>query len=447
VDGTVTVTPATVKGRLGPGFAGFSFEKSHMTDGFFTGSNAPLIALFKLLGPGVMRIGANDVDKSVWQASATPVKGGTTTPNVGTADVDALAAFLTATNWKVIYGLNMKTSTPAAAVPEATYVSTKLGASLASFEVGNEISFYGGVTTIQPRWDTFAVAIQAALLNAPMAGAAVYGDLNFTSTFTAAEASKLVQVTEHYYKGAASSNPTITQLLAIDPAVASNSQQLSTIATSNKIRDGFRWGEMNSYSGHGAAGVSDVFASALWGIDFMLTTAEYGAAGVNFHDGGQNMDGNVCNNGVASCTKPFRYSPIDEVDSQVTAAAPLYYGMLLVSQAGTGSMLATKASAGNLNFTAYAVAPADGSTNVVLVNKDATNGVNASIDVGAAVTSASAVFLQAPSLDAKTGVTFAGAGVTPAGAWNPNPAYTLASKGNVVSAVVPPGSAVLVRAK
>jgi hypothetical protein len=83
----------------------------------------------------------------------------------------------------------------------------------------------------------------------------------------------------------------------------------------------------------------------------------------------------------------------------------------------------------------------------VLLNKDTTKGVNASIDVGAAVTSASAVFLQAPSLDAKTGVTLAGAGVTPSGVWNPNPPYTLASKGNAVAVVVPPATAVLVRAK
>jgi hypothetical protein len=447
VNGTVTVTRATTKGRLGPGFAGFSFEKSHMTDGFFTATHAPLIAMFKLLGSGIVRIGANDVDKSVWQPSATPVKGGTTTPNVGTVDVDALAAFLTATGWKTIYGLAMKNSTPAAAAPEATYVSSKLGPSLASFEIGNEISFYGGVGTIQPRWDTFAVAVQAAVANAALAGPGVFGDMNFTSTFTAAEASKLVQLTYHYYRGAASSNPPLSQLLATDPAVASSSQQLANLATTNKIRDGFRWGEMNSYSGHGAAGVSDVFGSALWGIDFMLTTAQNGSAGVNFHGGGQNQDGNVCNNGVASCTKPFRYSPLDEVDSQVTAAAPLFYGMLLVSQAGVGNMLATTASAGSLNFTAYTITPADGSTNVVLVNKDGTSGVNATINVGAAVASASAVFLQAPSLTSTTGVTFAGAGVTAAGAWDPKPAYALPVSGSVVTLVVPPASAVLVRAK
>jgi len=448
IDGTVTVTRTTTMGRLVPGFAGFSFEKSHLTDGFFTGTNAPLIAMFKLLGPGVVRIGANDVDKSIWQPSATPLQGGMTTPNVGTADVDALAAFLAATNWKVIYGLNLKTSTPTAAVPEAVYVSAKLGTSLASFEIGNEISFYsGGIGVIQPLWQTFAVAIQAALPGVALAGPGVYGDINFTSTFTAGEASRIVQLTFHYYRAAASTNPLLSQLLATDPAVVSQSQGLATIVSSNKIRDGFRWGEMNSYSGHGAAGVSDVFGSALWGIDFMLTTAEYGAVGVNFHGGGQNMDGNVCSNGVASCTKPFRYSPIDEVDSQVTAAAPLFYGMLLVSQAGTGSMLATKASAGSLNFTAYSIAPGDGSTNLVLVNKDATTGVNASVDVGAPVTTASAVYLRAPSLTATTGVTFAGAGVTPGGVWSPHPPYDLPVKGNVITVVLPPASATLVRAK
>ena len=38
-------------------------------------SNAPLIALFKLLGPGFVRIGANDVDACTWVPSATPRAG------------------------------------------------------------------------------------------------------------------------------------------------------------------------------------------------------------------------------------------------------------------------------------------------------------------------------------------------------------------------------------
>ena len=449
VAGTVTVTRTLTMGHLGPGFAGFSFEKTHMTDAFFTGTNAPLIAMFKLLGAGIVRIGANDVDSSTWVPTATPVAGGQTSHNIGTADVDALAAFLTATGWKAIYGVSMRTATQPS-VDESVYVVSKLGARLHSIEIGNEINFFANnaVGTPTMQWEVFEAAIHGALPTVPLAGPAAAGAVTtFTVPFANTEANRIVLLTEHYYKGAAANNPTITQLLALDPSVVTQSQALLAAVQANHIAGGFRWGEMNSYSGHGAAGVSDVFAAALWGIDFMLTTAEYGAVGVNFHSGGQNMDGNVCTNGVTSCTRPFRYSPIIEVDSRVTAAAPLFYGMLFVSQAGVGDMLQTRVTVGSVNFTAYSIALPDGSTSIALVNKDATNGVNASVDVGASVAAATATYLQAPSLGATTGVTLAGAGVSPTGAWTPRAPYNLPASGNVVTLVVPPATAVLVHAR
>jgi hypothetical protein len=447
--GTVTVHRGQTMGRLSPGFAGFSFEKTHMTDGFFTGTNAPLIAMFKLLGSGIVRIGANDVDVSTWVPGALPVAGGHTSNNVGTADVDALAAFLGATGWKAIYGVSMKTAT-APSVAESVYVTNKLGASLNSIEIGNEINYFANnaVGTPVMQWESFETAIRAALPGAILAGPAAAGAAtSFTVPFANAEGQKIVLLTDHYYKGAAASNPTIAEMLAIDPSVATQSDALAAAAQANKISQGFRWGEMNSYSGHGAAGVSDVYASALWSLDFMLTTAEHGSNGVNFHGGGQNMDGNECNNGPASCTRPFLYSPIDEVNSQVTAAAPLFYGMLLESRAGVGNMFATTATAAALSFSGYSVSLADGSINVILVNKDAANGVEAAVDTGAAVTEADATYLQGPALDATTGVTFAGAGVTPAGGWAPKPPFALATSGNVATVLVPPASAVIVHAR
>jgi hypothetical protein len=266
--------------------------------------------------------------------------------------------------------------------------------------------------------------------------------------FIQGEASQIGLVTHHYYRGTAgTATATLANLLAADPALVSQSQAMATSVASNAIAGGYRWGEMNSYSSHGQAGVSDTLASALWGVNFMLTTAQYGCAGVNFHGGGQNMDGNVCPNGAASCDRPFRYSPILEIDSRVTAAAPLFYGMLLVAQAGTGGMWATTAAAGTLNFKAYTIAPADGSTRVVLVNSDGTSGVNATVDVGGgAVSSASAVYLRGPSLTATTGVTLAGAPVTPQGAWTPQPFYALAHAGNRITLPGPAASAVLITA-
>jgi hypothetical protein len=432
-------------GNLPAGYAGFSFEKSHLTDGFFTGTNAPLIALFQLLGSGgFVRFGGHDVDSRTWQASALPVDAGESSMFVGTADVDALADFLTATGWKTIYGLNLQSETTSTGdVAEATYVAGKLGASLYTFEIGNE---WG--SNLTSRWETFEAAVQAAVPTSQESGPGTAGGAAFATSFAQSETGKIVLLTAHHYVSAATSaNATAATLLSPDTALVSEETACVAAAKQYGARDGFRWGEINTFSGHGKEGVSDAYASALWGVDDMLTGAEYGAVGVNYHGGGENEDGNVCTNGPASCTLPFRYSPIDEANSQVTGAAPLYYAMLFISRAGTGPLFSTTASFAALNVTAYAISQSDGSTNVVIVNKDSTSGLNASVDVGTPVTTASAVYLQGPSLTATTGVTFAGASVSPAGAWSPNPAYALTTKGNVVTVLVPPISAALVHAQ
>ncbi len=390
-----------------------------------------------------MRISANDVDKTTWVPGAPQVAGGSISPNVGTVAVDGLAAFLSATGWKAIYGVRHQGSTPAAAAAEATYVAKQLGASLEAFEIGNEPNFYGGGWTgFKPSWDAFASAIRAAVPNAPMSGPGAFSAASSASTsyadaFARDEAAQIVLLAQHYYIAGAGGGSTLADIVSAKPAVVSMSQSLSADVTQNKIRDGFRWTEMNSYAHHGAPGVSDALAAALWGIDFMLTTASYGSSGVNFHGGGTGMDGTV----------PFTYSPIQEAGSQVVAARALFYGMLVVSRAGVGNMLATTAKAGALNFTGYTITPADGSTNVVLVNKDTASGVNASVDVGAPVTTASAIYLEGPSLGATTGLTFAGAGISAKGSWTPNAPFAVAARGNVITVSVPPASAVIVHAQ
>jgi hypothetical protein len=86
-------------------------------------------------------------------------------------------------------------------------------------------------------------------------------------------------------------------------------------------------------------------------------------------------------------------------------------------------------------------------TRVVLVNSDATTGVNATVDVGAAVSTATAIYLRAPSITSTTGVTLAGAAVSPQGAWAPQPAYALPHAGTRITVPVPAASAVLITAQ
>jgi hypothetical protein len=436
----VTVNRGMAAGQLAPGFVGFSYEKSHLTDHFFTADNAPLIAMFRLLPPGILRIGGNAVERTTWLATAMPAGPGMISPNVGTVEVDDLAAFLAATGWQALYGVNLKTSTPAAAVAEATYAANKLGPHLYGFEIGNEPSNYiPAYATFKPRWESFASAIKMAVPNAQLTGPAVYSNVSgWTVPFAHDEASQVVLLTEHYYRGSGmAATATMATMLSPDTKLVSEAQSLSAATTSNHIRDSYRLAECNSFFNHGAPGVSDTLGAALWSIDFMFTSASNGASGVNFHGGGPGQDG----------APGFVYTPIDEANSAVTAAKPLFHGMLLVSLAGTGTLYATTANAGNLNFTAYAVGQAAGVTSIVLVNKDATSGVQASVDVGGPVASASAIYLQGSSLTATTGITLAGAGVTPAGAWNRSPPYALSVAGNVVSVTVPAASAALVQAR
>jgi hypothetical protein len=122
--------------------------------------------------------------------------------------------------------------------------------------------------------------------------------------------------------------------------------------------------------------------------------------------------------------------------------------LLLVSRIGAGNMLPTKVtSSGSTKLRAYAITPEDGSTAIVLVNSEASTGVNATVDIGSPVTSASAIYLRGASLTATTGVTLGDAPVTPAGAWSPKAPYTLGHKGNTITVPLPFASAVLVTAR
>jgi hypothetical protein len=446
----VTVNRAMTAGQIGQGFAGFSFEKTHITNSSFTWKNAPLVALFKLLGPTVIRLGADDVDNCTW-VPATPAGGGAPpfTRNIGTAMVDGLADFLSATGSKVIYGVNYNHGTPALAAAEATYVTNKLGASLYGFEIGNEINRFGTWATLRPKWESLANAILAANPLAHFVGPAGGGgnQVALSTPFAADEAGKnVVLLTQHYYAGTAGQpTATLDKLLVPDPFPVTSGQGLinmlqamNTAATANKIPDGFRDGECNSFSHHGEPGLSDALISALWSLDFLFTNAKYGASGVNFHGGEQGMDGSL----------PFIYSAIGETNGMVTGAHPLFYGMLMFSMAGNGHALATTATAGSVNFTAYAIDTGDATTSVVLVNKDTVSGVTATVNVGAAVTKASAIYLRGPapvSLNATSAITLAGTGISTAGVWSPNPPYALATAGTSVTLLVPPASAALVR--
>lgn len=439
---------ASSAGSIGSGFAGLSYEKSMMTTPLFSGSNTNLIGMFQLLGPSVLRIGGNTVDQYLW----TPNGTGQKTWHIAPSDIDALAAFLKATGWQCIYGINLGAAsrgatTPSMAADEVAYVSKQLGSALIGIEIGNECDGYGApgsyyagnwsLAQFQTQWGQFRDAIVAATPGVSIVGPASGSNVSGWTVPFAKSVTRngLSMVTQHYYRGdGQTANLTTANLISADSNLPKCMGALSAASQSTGIP--FRIGECNSYFNGGAMGVSNSYASALWVLDFLFGCAQGGASGVNFHGGGHA-------NG---------YTPIADNNGAVVEARPEFYGITMFTMAGQGTLCGTSLSSGSANATAYAVKSASGGMNIIIVNKDATQNLDLSISLPQSARSASLLTMSqlssganGPSLSATSGVTIQGAAITASGDLKPASPYALTVKGTQVDCYVPALSAVLIQ--
>jgi hypothetical protein len=474
VAATLNVQQQQVAGSatLDPRFASLSFEKSHINTSpgvYFGPNNASLIGLLNALGGGVLRIGANSVDRITW----TPAGAGQTSGQVAQNDVANFANFIKqCPKWSVIYAINFagaegSSASPALAASEAMYVSQQLGSQLLAFEIGNEPNLYGnsntpglagmtysiflnGGTVSQGTisgWNQFASAIRGAVSGAVLSGPAASDDTtSWAENFAVSEAGGIALMTEHYYiSNYSSATPSIAGMLTYpDTNLVTALQNLQ--AASQKDSVPYRISECNSYfASRNPAGVSNAFAAALWAIDFIFTHARWGASGLNFHNNGT----------IAS------YTAIGDSNGTVTAVQPLYYALAFVSQifAGdaTGTLLGSTLTVSGVALSAFAVGASNGATYVVLNNKDTANAANVTISVGKNATQATVTTLtssgsSATAQLANTGIynggsaiTLGGAPVALSGAWQGAAQQTLAVSGQSVTVSVAAASAALVR--
>jgi hypothetical protein len=442
----VTVDPSTTLGTIGADFTGFSYEKTHIMNGSLTSNNTNLIGLYKLLGSPVTRIGANDVERCTWAGTGTAPSqpnGQPFSTKVTTGGVDQFCSFLAATGSKAIYGVNFQLGNVTASSAEVAYVMSQCPSSIVGIEIGNEPDKFGTWIDQTADYERFADSILAtpgALLVGPACTtkADVLYAAPFADTITAKYGDKFTLLTQHSYVAAANTSAcTVSNLQTTITKLTDIFDTIQAAATKNNL-PGWRMGENNTCSGHGQQGVSDTFISGLWAIDYMFEVAKRGGSGINFHTSENGMDGSV----------PFYYEPLKENIGAVVQVQPEYYGMLFFSQAGVGSMVSTAVTTSAQYFNAWAI-KADGFTSVVLNNRDSSSGVSATVTLGSAVNSASAIYLQgtpAGSLTATAGnVTLAGAQVSVTGDWPRNAPYIQTVSGNTVSVYVPAASAALVR--
>jgi hypothetical protein len=439
---------------MGERFVGISFEKNLLAQPPLTKGN--LAQYLKTLGPGVLRFGGNQVDKTFWTSTGEkPPAWALTT--VTPADIERLATLVRASGWQVLYGLNLKHKDPARAADEVAVVKRILGDALIGVEVGNEPNYYSkeipGYSPAQYHADyelyreAIAKVAPGLGLTGPGGGSAPSA-IEFLTEFAKRQQGNprhnLEALTTHFYPHCARNPPIPTMADLLSPEFHDRiAARIKILVDSAKLLGvKTRLTEANSLTCGGVDGVSDRYGSALWIVDQAMLVASSGVTAENFHS----------NIAVCGGPKPpgSAYTPFCARDASDQAAGkltvqPEYYGLLLVREVGAGTFSPVENS-DPATLRAYAVR-SDGRLKVVLVNltDPATAGDRqVTLQLGEKMRKADFIRMTGPALDATTGIKLAGKTVGADGTFPALAPTKLKAGGETLKLSLPAGSATLV---
>lgn len=374
----LTVDTSQQLATIPPDFTGFSYESAQLANpAFFSAQNTALVSLFDELGAqGVLRIGGGTSnfthftteDKNL--AAPFDVVGPDTSKNVEhdvpitPRSLHNLRAFLDATGWRCLYGLNLGRGSVANAVEEAAHVQAILGPRLIAFQLGNEPDAWRNryrpasftYADYWKEWWAAYTAIRARLPQAIFAGPDTSHRVEYVTGFAQdvkKSVAEVVLLTSHYYAmgPAGARGVTLDRLLAGDPKLAMDLRTFVTAARSVGIS--YRMSEGNSCWNGGQSGISDTLASALWVADMMMEYAAGGCAGVNLHGGGFGI-----------------YTPIAGSVPKGFERRPIFYGMKLLRELAGATVLSSQIACSEPRVRAY-TAERNGSRFIVVINKSA----------------------------------------------------------------------------
>jgi hypothetical protein len=445
---TLTIGTDATGPSIPADFLGLGFEMPVMADPRL---NSPALEqLLRNVGPGTLRFGGNSVQKTVWRPNVQTKSGFfQLTP----ANVDATFGFAGRIGWRVAVDVALPRSDPAEVVSESAYLVQTGGDRLLSIELGNEPNLYPSngirsanytVDSFTTEFDAAAAAIREQVPAAPLAAPSSWctGGGAWFADFLDGTGTPLAYATEHFYPmgvpAPARSVEEATVANMLSPELMARSRACVDSAAGPALARGLalRVDETNSAFGFGEPGVSDVFASALWGLDHLFTLAELGVAGVNLQTG-TDINGGLTCRGI--------YLPVCDAGGGRWTARPLYYAMLLFHQAAVGRAVPVQVGATpETNVVAHATVADDGSVRVVVINKEEAAPATVAIQLGSTGAQATVLRLSASSLLARNGVTLGGTAVASDGTWSPGTLEPATPDGGQYVVTVPPASAMLV---
>lgn len=404
--------------------ASLSYETGQLADPtFFSARNRSLVELLRRMNPhGVLRIGGNTSDFTVWSEyrGALPRQqarqGGPQSPVVLRPQaLRELAGFLRATGWRLIFGVNLKIGVPAMALELAKAVRVAVGDDLMAIQIGNEANNYAkDYAAFEAMWTPYAQALRGAGL--PVGGPDTGANSDWVAQYAQRHGKDSVLLSRHYYRDAAPRG-SIGDLLGGDPGCIEDTERLVGVADAAQLP--LRLTEANSYYFGGRDGVSNVFAAALWGADFMLALAQLGVAGIHFHGGTlASVEASLGREAGSPTAAADLAARRDAVSSRYSAIAgnvelgfqprPLLHGIELAQRFAGARMLPARIDSGGANLGAYAARRGD-NVLVALINKDGLRDAEVAVGGLAGYGKAHTLRLRAPALDSRSGVSFADA--------------------------------------
>jgi len=437
---------------------GVSYETKDLLPGdngsyYFRPDNTALLQLINTIGIKHIRIGGNSVD-----AANIPIPK--------EEDIHSFFKFAKAADVKVIYSFRLKDGDPEVAKSAARLVYENYKDLVESFAIGNEPFYYEDDEEYIAKWRSIDEAILEVFPDAVFSGPDQNPDVERLKKVVdefGAPKGRLVQATQHSYPfGCSYQNPEekdVNKLIPFEQG-PSREKMLDSFAynTYQDILDGMvgatedkpvsiRLSETNSYWFSGLKGVSDSYASALWGLDYLHWWASHGIAGIDFHTG--DITG-------GTIRMVCRYAAFSTFENGYEAR-PLAYGMKLFSMGSKGKIVPIEiVSSANQNIVAYATLDEDKTLFLTLIYKEykdvGEKEITIKLDRSIIGSQVESIELKAENNDiaaGSDGVTLGGATIETNGVWNGKwqklPASAIAD--NEISISVSPASAILIRAK
>ena len=402
-------------------FVGLSLETQDIiADTIYTGSNASLQNLVKLLGSnGILRVGGTSQDTG---------HQGNPTPALTQRIVNDLAGFNSAlgSGWSLIYGLDLGSNNPSEAVTQAGYIINAFGIKNVIFQIGNEPDNWYSPSAYMSMWNDYYSSLSASypsiIFAAPDAAELISNTQNYTVSLTPG-ISGLNSLSTHFY-GVGCNPVSISYAFYLaNPA----SQSWTATYAPGKLR----LTESGGICAGGQLGYTNVLLQAAWYLNTAISMANDAWIGFNYHS-------------VMTPYAPWGgrisyYNPYTVQNDKGYSPTPVFYGMLLFSKIEGQKIVSTSISGGS-SVRAISTKRSGSNANILIVNNDTSYPLLAKPDQSNIWSTAKVYVINSSVGCVDTSPTLNGYVIGEGGSWAGSPA--ILNRGAAIS--IPPCGAAFV---